>query len=45
MQKIFLIPLTAAAAAPHRLIIFKGMEGRYFQKAFNKYIHTIHRLV
>jgi hypothetical protein len=31
MQKIFLNPATA----PHGIIIFKGMEGGNFQKAFN----------
>jgi hypothetical protein len=38
MRKIFLDPATAAAAAPHGIIIFKGMEGGNFQKAFNTYI-------
>jgi hypothetical protein len=37
MQKIFLDPATAAAV-PHGIIIFKGMEGGNFQKAFNTYI-------
>jgi hypothetical protein len=38
MQTIFLNPATTAAAAPHGIIIFKGMEGENFQKAFNTYI-------